>query len=107
MALEINDEVVLTPPVPAATVMLLRDADEGLQVLLMRRHAASGVLGGVHVFPGGKLEDADADPVGLVGAGGDTGALGEDHDGAPLVPHRAGVADQRLDRRPAGAGRPA
>lgn len=59
MALEINDEVVLTPPVPAATVMLLRDADEGLQVLLMRRHAASGVLGGVHVFPGGKLDPAD------------------------------------------------
>lgn len=59
MALEINDEVVLTPPVPAATVMLLRDANEGLQVLLMRRHAASGVLGGVHVFPGGKLDPAD------------------------------------------------
>lgn len=59
MALKINDEVVLTPPVPAATVILLRDADEGLQVLLMRRHAASGVLGGVHVFPGGKLDPAD------------------------------------------------
>ncbi len=59
MALEINDEVVLTPPVPAATVILLRDAGEGLQVLLMRRHAASGVLGGVHVFPGGKLDPAD------------------------------------------------
>lgn len=59
MALEINSDVVHTPPVPAATVMVLRDAPAGLQVLLMRRHARSGVLGGVHVFPGGKLDDAD------------------------------------------------
>lgn len=59
MALLINSEVVLTPPVPAATVMVLRDAAVGLQVLLMRRHVKSGVLGGVHVFPGGKLDAAD------------------------------------------------
>lgn len=61
MAIEINNEVVHTPPLPSATVMLLRDAPAGLQVLLMRRHAASGVLGGVHVFPGGKLDPADLD----------------------------------------------
>jgi 8-oxo-dGTP pyrophosphatase MutT (NUDIX family) len=59
MAIPINSDVVLTPPVPAATVMVLRDAPGGLQVLLMRRHAQSGVLGGVHVFPGGKLDAAD------------------------------------------------
>lgn len=59
MAIEINNEVVHTPPLPSATVMLLRDAPAGLQVLLMRRHAASGVLGGVHVFPGGKLDPDD------------------------------------------------
>jgi 8-oxo-dGTP pyrophosphatase MutT (NUDIX family) len=59
MAIPINHEVVLTPPLPSATVMLLRDAPAGLQVLLMRRHGASSVLGGVHVFPGGKLDPAD------------------------------------------------
>lgn len=59
MAIPINSDVVLTPPVPAATVMVLRDAPDGLQVLLMRRHAKSGVLGGVYVFPGGKLDAAD------------------------------------------------
>lgn len=59
MAIDINNEVVHTPPVASATVMLLRDAPAGLQVLLMRRHAASGVLGGVHVFPGGKLDPTD------------------------------------------------
>jgi 8-oxo-dGTP pyrophosphatase MutT (NUDIX family) len=59
MAIPINSDIVLTPPVPAATVMVLRDAPGGLQVLLMRRHAKSGVLGGVYVFPGGKLDAAD------------------------------------------------
>lgn len=59
MAIPINSDVVHTPPVPAATVMVVRDASAGLEVLLMRRHAKSQVLGGVHVFPGGKLDPAD------------------------------------------------
>jgi N-acyl-D-amino-acid deacylase len=44
---------------PAATVMLLRDGDAGLEVFLMRRAAEASVLGGAHVFPGGKLDPAD------------------------------------------------
>ncbi len=59
MAIPIHSDIVLTPPVPAATVMVLRDAPDGLQVLLMRRHVKSGVLGGVYVFPGGKIEAVD------------------------------------------------
>ncbi|MDO8905245.1 NUDIX hydrolase [Hydrogenophaga sp.] len=59
MALAINSDIVNTPPVPAATVMVVRDGERGLEVLLVRRHANSGVLGGVHVFPGGKLDAAD------------------------------------------------
>lgn len=59
MAIPINSDIVHTPPVPAATVMVVRDGDDGLEVLLVRRHANSGVLGGVHVFPGGKLDAAD------------------------------------------------
>jgi len=59
MAIPINSDIVHTPPVPAATVMVVRDGDKGLEVLLVRRHANSGVLGGVHVFPGGKLDAAD------------------------------------------------
>lgn len=31
----------------------------GFEVLLVKRHAASGVLGGAHVFPGGKVDAAD------------------------------------------------
>ncbi|WP_372657814.1 NUDIX hydrolase [Hydrogenophaga sp.] len=56
----INSEEVLSPPVAAATVMVLREGPRGLEVLLVRRHGGSGVLGGVHVFPGGKLDAADS-----------------------------------------------
>ena len=61
-----NHEIILTPPVDAASVLLLRDSDEGLQVLLMRRAQASQVLGGAYVFPGGKLDTADHDPAALL-----------------------------------------
>ena len=60
--MEENHEIITTPPVDAASVLLLRDSDEGLQVLLMRRHQASQVLGGAYVFPGGKLDAADHAP---------------------------------------------
>jgi 8-oxo-dGTP pyrophosphatase MutT (NUDIX family) len=49
-------------PRHAASIVLLRDAPLGLQVLLLRRHQNSGVLGGLYVFPGGKLDAADMAP---------------------------------------------
>ena len=48
------------PPRDAASVVLLRDGSGGLEVFLVQRHGASDVLGGAHVFPGGKVDDADA-----------------------------------------------
>ena len=59
--MELNKSEITTPPRPAATVVLLRDADEGLEVLMIRRHAQSDVLGGAYVFPGGKLDAADSE----------------------------------------------
>ncbi len=47
-------------PAHAASLVLLRDAPGGLQVLLLRRHDQAAVLGGAHVFPGGKMDAADA-----------------------------------------------
>ncbi len=47
-------------PLPAATVVLLRDAPRGMEVLLVQRHRATAFMGGAHVFPGGKLDPADA-----------------------------------------------
>lgn len=60
--MSLNQQEVLTPPRPAATVVLLRDSPSGLEVLLMRRHGESDVFGGVYVFPGGKLDRDDSDP---------------------------------------------
>jgi len=49
-------------PVPArdaATIMLVRDSADGLEVCLLRRHLDSDFVGGAFVFPGGKVDDAD------------------------------------------------
>jgi 8-oxo-dGTP pyrophosphatase MutT (NUDIX family) len=43
----------------AASVVLLRDGDAGLEVFLMRRAVEASAYGGMHVFPGGKLDPAD------------------------------------------------
>lgn len=43
-------------PVAAATLVLLRDADPGVEVLLTQRHSANKFAGGDYVFPGGKIE---------------------------------------------------
>lgn len=51
---------IAIPMRAAATVVLLRDAPGGLQVFLMKRHGLSDVLGGAYVFPGGKVDAADA-----------------------------------------------
>lgn len=45
----------------ASTLILLRDADHGPQVLMLKRHGLSDVLGGAFVFPGGKLDAQDAE----------------------------------------------
>jgi 8-oxo-dGTP pyrophosphatase MutT (NUDIX family) len=54
---ERNGEV----PVPrdAATIVLLRDGDAGLETYLMRRHSTMEFAAGMYVFPGGKVQDSD------------------------------------------------
>ena len=77
--MELNSEIVTTPPRPAATVIMLRDnsgegenegdgdgsasnsGGTGLQVFLLRRHGLSDVLGGAYVFHGGKVDRFDAE----------------------------------------------
>jgi 8-oxo-dGTP pyrophosphatase MutT (NUDIX family) len=47
-------------PVPAATLVLLRNRSAGaFEVLLIRRHSASKFAAGDFVFPGGKIETSD------------------------------------------------
>jgi 8-oxo-dGTP pyrophosphatase MutT (NUDIX family) len=49
-------------PVPAATMLLLRDGDAGLEVFLVERNQNIDFGGGALVFPGGKTGPDDYDP---------------------------------------------
>lgn len=86
-----QDPVEPAPARPAATVVLLRDQGAGPEVLLLRRTRSSGFVPGAYVFPGGRVDPADA--------------------AEPLLAHldglTAGQAAERLGLpHPPGSGRP-
>jgi 8-oxo-dGTP pyrophosphatase MutT (NUDIX family) len=46
---------------PASTVVLARDtASAGIEVFLVQRQGSMGFMGGMHVFPGGKVSASDS-----------------------------------------------
>jgi 8-oxo-dGTP pyrophosphatase MutT (NUDIX family) len=59
-----------TGAIPAATVIIARDADGGPEVLMVRRDSKLAFAAGMWVFPGGRLdpEDYGSDPSDLAGA---------------------------------------
>lgn len=52
---------------PASTVVLVRDTEYGIETLMLKRNKALMFAGGLWVFPGGAIDQADMDA-----AGGDT-----------------------------------
>ena len=52
---------LIPKPQPAATVMLLRDGDDGMEVFMIVRHHKSDVHAGALVFPGGRVDPEDYD----------------------------------------------
>jgi 8-oxo-dGTP pyrophosphatase MutT (NUDIX family) len=50
------------PPIPAATVILSRQTERGLEVFLLKRHRASTFMSNAYVFPGGRVDEADGSP---------------------------------------------
>jgi 8-oxo-dGTP pyrophosphatase MutT (NUDIX family) len=96
---------------PAATVLLLRDGGDGPEVFMVRRHEGTGAFRGAHVFPGGRVDDRDAEGVddswcdGIEHAVGQLGELSRD---AALSFHVAAArelfeeAGVLLARRPPG-----
>jgi len=55
--LETSD--LIEPIYPAATVVLVRDCEDGIEALLVQRNKALQHMGGMWVFPGGKVDEAD------------------------------------------------
>ncbi|MBV8977750.1 MAG: NUDIX domain-containing protein [Alphaproteobacteria bacterium] len=53
-----NDKPAATP-VPAATILLLRDGTGGLEVFMVKRHHQVDFVSGALVFPGGKVDATD------------------------------------------------
>lgn len=50
------------PVRPAATVMVVRDGADGLEVFMLRRTLDAVFAGGLYVFPGGAVDGADHGP---------------------------------------------
>jgi 8-oxo-dGTP pyrophosphatase MutT (NUDIX family) len=48
-------------PLPAATVLLLRERDERLEVFMVRRNSGMAFMPGALVFPGGRVDIGDCD----------------------------------------------
>ena len=65
------------PALDAATVVVVRDGDDGLEVLVQERHVETDFVGGALVFPGGRVEDTDRDLSGDLWVGVDPADVGD------------------------------
>ena len=70
----------ISPPLPAATVVILRDGRDGIEVFMVVRHREIDFASGALVFPGGKVDAGDAHA-----------AWADLAPGAPVLPDRAFV----------------
>ncbi len=52
-------------PKPSATVMVVRPAEAGFELFMVRRHSKSRFMPDRYVFPGGRLEETDWQPATL------------------------------------------
>ena len=61
MITDLENETPKVPvkPVPAATVISLRDSPTGIEVLMVQRTKKADFAGGALLFPGGKVDDSD------------------------------------------------
>ena len=55
------DAADVPPAIPAATVVLVRDGSDGLEVLMLHR-VSKVAFGGMWVFPGGRVDEGDREP---------------------------------------------
>lgn len=57
----LDGDLPVVTPRDASTVVLLRDGDDGVEVLLLQRPGSMKFVPGAHVFPGGSLSPRDAE----------------------------------------------
>lgn len=72
------------PAIPAATVVLLRDSDDGPEVLMLRKNSKI-TFGGMWVFPGGKIDPEDYPEDGDLQVAARTAAAREAEEEASVV----------------------
>ncbi|HJM98274.1 MAG TPA: hypothetical protein QF776_08900, partial [Acidimicrobiales bacterium] len=49
------------PLIPASTVIPIRNAASGIEILMMRRNTKLSFAEGMWVFPGGKVDPSDSE----------------------------------------------
>jgi len=82
----------MRPIPPAATLLLLRERNSRVEVLMMRRQDALRFMGGMWVFPGGRVDPPDCEPAAAAlvpDLSGQADAILCAPDGAPLTPDLA------------------
>ncbi len=57
----VDDPAELVEPRQAATVLLVRDGDDGVEVFMQRRRLSMAFAGGMFAFPGGGVDPRDAE----------------------------------------------
>lgn len=90
--------MTIVPIRPAATLVVVRDGAEGLEVCVVRRRAASAFVGGAFVFPGGAVDPAD-EGEGEWLSGGPAAAAADRRRGAPFTSaaHRVAAIRETLE----------
>lgn len=57
--IEASQTSLPSPPIPSATILLIRDGAPGLEVFMVKRHREVDFASGALVFPGGKVDTGD------------------------------------------------
>jgi 8-oxo-dGTP pyrophosphatase MutT (NUDIX family) len=103
----------LPPPIPAATLILMRPSPTGgpPEILMMERAANMAFAAGALVFPGGRIDPADRDAAARLAPHLEDGAarvaaVRETIEETGIAPAMAGVADPAGLRFELASGRP-
>jgi len=96
---------------PAATILLLRDGVDGLEVFMVVRHHAIEFASGALVFPGGRVEEQDYVLTGQVAGNRDAPGLHQAGQDATALAFRMAAIRETFEEcgvllaRPSGSDR--